>query len=174
MPPDQQDAALPFTDDAGVAVQDALGRPMVRPRGLDPHVFVNQGALDRRTYGALLEYSYGDESGSGLYILEHTMTELSRFRQGGDWDAQRIGGHFHAEFVDYATVAIGLYAASSGMRRSEILAIQNDYARLRSRYPAGTLMDRTYTHLPARNVANTETGYKLIETGRIRPTADAR
>jgi hypothetical protein len=32
-------------------------------------------------------------------------------------------------------------------------------------------MDRTYTHLPARNVANTEAGYRLFETGRIRATA---
>ena len=172
MPPDGQEAAVPFTDDARQAVQDAQGRSMLRPSGLDPHIFVNQGALDRRLYEALLRYSYGgpEGGGGGLAVLEHELFELSKFRQGGEWDAQRIGGHFHAEFVDYATVAIGLYAASSGMKRSEILGIQNNYARLRSHYTAGTLMDKVYTHLPARNVANTETGFKLIETGRIKPT----
>ena len=148
---------------------------MLRPAGLDPHIFVNQGALDKRLYEVLLRYSYSGpdgNGGSGLAVLEHELVELSKFRQGGEWDAQRIGGHFHAEFVDYATVAIGLYAASSGMKRQEILGIQDNYARLRSHYAAGTLMDRTYTHLPARNVANTETGFKLIETGRIRPTVE--
>lgn len=172
MPPDDQALAVPFIDDANGAVQDAQGRSMLRPAGLDPHMFVNQGALDRRLYEILLRYSYGGPAGSGggVAVLEHQLFELAKFRQGGEWDAQRIGGHFHAEFVDYATVAIGLYAASSGMRRAEILGIQNDYARLRSRYSTGTLMDRNYTHLPARNVANTETGFKLIETGRIKPT----
>ena len=170
MPPAPREAALPFVDDANQPVQDAQGRPMLRPSGLDPHVFVNQGALDKRYYEILLRYSYLDSSGNGLAILEHEAVELARFRQGGDWDAQRIGGHFHGEFVDYATVAIGLYAASSGMKRADILDIQDSYAAARSRYQAGTLMDRTYTHLPARNVANTELGFRLIETGRIRPT----
>ena len=168
--PDPKEAAVPFVDDSQQAVQDAQGRPMLRPAGLDPHLFVNQGALDKRYYEMLLRYSYLDSSGGGLTILEHEAFELAKFKQGGAWDAQRIGGRFHAEFVDYATVAIGLYAASSGIRRGEILGIQNDYAAIHSHYPAGTLMDRTYTHLPARNVANTETGFKLIETGRIKPT----
>ncbi len=171
MPPGDQATAVPFVDDKQAAVQDAQGRAMLRPAGLDPHVFVNQGALDRRLYDVLLRYSYGDESDGSLAVLEHELLQLSKFRQDGEWDAQRIGGHFHAEFVDYATVAIGLYAASSGMKRGEILGIQDNYARLRSRYSAGTLMDKTYTHLPARNVANTETGFKLIETGRIKPSA---
>ncbi len=170
MPPTPKEASLPFLDDANQAVQDAQGRPMMRPAGLDPHVFVNQGALDKRYYEMLLKYSYLDSSGAGLTILEHEASELAKFRQGGEWDAQRIGGHFHAEFVDYATVAIGLYASSSGMTRNEILGIQDRYAAMHSRYPAGTLMDQTYTHLPARNVANTEAGFKLIETGRIKPT----
>ncbi len=175
MAADPREAAVVFTDDANTPIHDRFGRPMMRPTGLDPHLFVNQGALDKRTYEALLRYSYGEDPGGvGLYMLEHTLAELSRFRQGGDWDAQRIGNHFHAEFVDYATVAIGLYAASSGMKRSEILAIQDDYARLRSHYPSVTVMDRTYTHLPARNVANTETGYQLFETGRIQPVAERR
>ena len=172
--PGDQETAVPFVDDANRAVQDAQGRAMLRPAGRDPHIFINQGALDRRLYDILLRYSYGGPDGNGetggLAVLEHELLQLSKFRQGGEWDAQRIGGHFHAEFIDYATVAIGLYAASSGMKRDEILGIQDRYARLRSHYSAGTLMDRAYTHLPARNVANTETGFKLIETGRIKPT----
>ena len=174
MPPPAIDAALPFMDDQNKPVQDAQGRLMVRPAGLDPHVFVNQGAADKRLYDMLLRYSYGGPEGAGgngLAILQHEVSEVSRFRQGGDWDAQRIGGHFHAEFVDYATVAIGLYAASSGMKRDEILGIQNGYARLRSHYTATTIMDRTYTSLPARNVANTELGFRLVESGRIRAPA---
>ncbi len=155
-----------FVDDANQAVQDSQGKPMLRPACLTPYVFVNQGALDRRSHEILVRHSSGD----GPTILEHTAARLARFRQGCAWDAQRLGGHFHAEFVDYATVAIGLYAAASGITRNEILGIQDRYAARYSRFAAGTLMHRTYTHLPARNVANTEAGFKLIETGRIKPT----
>lgn len=174
MPPPPIDTPVPFVDDTARPVQDAFGRPMLRPAGLDPHLFVNQGTADKRLYDALLKYGGGAEDGgggAGLAILQNEIAQLSNFRQGHAWDAQRIGGHFHAEFIDYATVAIGLYAASSGMARGEILGIQDSYAAVHSHYAAGTPMDRTYTHLPARNVANTETGYRLIETGRIRATA---
>ncbi len=44
---------------------------------------------------------------------------LSNFRRGGSWDPQRIDGSFHPEFVDYSTVAIGLYAAANGILRNK-------------------------------------------------------
>jgi len=69
--------------------------------------------------------------------------------------------------VDYATVAIGLYAASSGMSRDEILRIQDAFAAGESRYRPETEMDKTYTHLPVRNVANTDLGFELYQSGRI-------
>jgi len=96
---------------------------------------------------------------------------LYKINQGGEWDAQRVGGKFHPEYVDYATVAIGLYAASSGMSRDEILRIQDAFAAVKSRFPPDSVMDETYTHLPARNVANTDLGFQLYQSGRIHAAA---
>ena len=83
-----------------------------------------------------------------------------------------VGGKHHPEYVDYATVAIGLYAASSGMSREEILSIQDAFAARESRFGPGLEMDRTYTHLPARNVANTDLGFQLYQSSRIQATAN--
>jgi hypothetical protein len=162
------DRAVPFIDDDSKPVLDPTGGPMQRPAGLDPHVFVNEGTADQR-----IEMDMARQ-GAGTGILGYMLGRLTRFKQGGPWDAQRFGGRFHREFVDYATVVIGLYAAASGMRQSEILEVENGYAALFSRYPAATLMDRTYTHLPARNVANTVIGFQLHEARRIRPTGNRK
>ncbi|MEG3147276.1 hypothetical protein U1839_21700, partial [Sphingomonas sp. RT2P30] len=50
--------------------------------------------------------------------------------------------------------------------RALTLTEQNNYARFKSHYKAGTLMDKTYIYLPARNVRNTIIGYELA--GNIR------
>ena len=47
-------------------------------------------------------------------------------------------------------VSIGLYGAASGTSEATILQIENTYAGMNSQYPAGTVFDKTYTHLPAR------------------------
>lgn len=72
--------------------------------------------------------------------------------------------------MDYATVAIGLYA-SSGISREEILRVQDAYAAEYSRYPPDTVMDKTYTHLPVRNVANTDLGFQLYQSSGIHAAA---
>lgn len=69
--------------------------------------------------------------------------------------------------MDYATVAIGIYAAAAGLSPDEILTAQNLYARLRSRYRNDKLMDSVYTYLPATNVSNTYLGYDLYVSGRL-------
>jgi hypothetical protein len=140
---------------------------MVRPAGLAPEFFVSQGLADREIERSMIQ------NGGGTGVLGYEFGALLKFKQGGPWDAQRIGGKFHPEFVDYATVVIGLYAAASGMSRGEILGIQNGYAALFSHYPPSTLMDKDYTHLPARNVINTRLGYDLFESGRIQGAAAA-
>ncbi len=85
---------------------------------------------------------------------------------GGAWDAQRVGGSFHTEFVDYATVAIGLYAAANGIPKGEVLEIENLVTRS-SHYGPREKMDKTYTHLPRINVENIDLGYHLYQAGRI-------
>jgi len=129
-PADDPTAPVPFVDDQGKPVLGRDGKPMLRPAGLDPTFFVEQGLADRRIQEEVSRAPEGSDFASGLYEAY----QLNHFRRGHDWDAQRIGGSFHPEFVDYATVAIGLYAAAAGMPRDEILAIQNDVAR-NSVYP---------------------------------------
>ena len=73
--------------------------------------------------------------------------------------------------MDYATVAIGLYAASTGISRDEILRIEDFFAASYSHFDPGSEMDKTYTHLPYRNVANTDLGFQLYQAGRIRAAA---
>ncbi len=40
-------------------------------------------------------------------------------------DAQRITGHFYDKYVEYATIAIGLYAAAYGIPEEEVLEMEN-------------------------------------------------
>ena len=144
---------------------------MLRPAGLDPHCFVKQGIADRSYYDAPINHSIPNPysvDGTGPAILSREFTQLSKFNHGGEWDAQRIGSTFHSEYVDYATVAIGLYAASSGISRDKILSIQDTFAARESHYRSDVEMDKTYTHLPRRNVSNTDLGFELCQSGRIR------
>jgi hypothetical protein len=157
---------VPFLDDDGHTILNSDGRPMLRPAGMDPHFFVAQGLLDRPVEEALL--STGNEGG-GPATLGYKLGALSHFNRGGAWDAQRVGGSFHTEFVDYATVAIGLYAAADGIPRDEIPEIENRVAR-DSHYDRDKQMDKTYTHLPKVNVENTDLGIQLYQTGRIAAT----
>jgi len=125
---------VPVVDDQGnpILIPDGpyKGKPMLRPAGLDPHFFVNQGTTDKSYYGALINNPSPNPlggGGAGPAILPREFMQLSKFNQGGEWDVPRVGGKFHPEYVDYATVAIGLYTASSGISRDEILCIQDAF-----------------------------------------------
>ena len=167
-------APVPFMDDKGQAVTDFKGQPMMRPAGMDPHFFVNQALNDLKVEAGNL-VSLPTEDGSwpkkdGLAALVYQAAALSHFRRGGPWDAQRIGGSFHPEFIDYATVAIGLYCAANGITKEHSLMIQNIVAR-DSHYKSDKEMDKIYSYLLTRNVHNTEIGYSLYQSGRIAATS---
>ncbi len=173
--PKDPTAPVPVVNDQGnpVLIPEGhyKGRQMLRPAGLDPHFFVDQGTADRSDYDARIKNPNPNPFGgddAGLSFLSHELTQLSKFNHFGEWDAQRVGGKFHKEYVDYATVAIGLYAVSAGISRDEILRIQDLFAARESRFQAGTEMDKTYTHLPVTNVANTDLGFQLYQSGGIR------
>ena len=142
--PNDLTAPVPVLDDQGnpVLVPNGpdKGQQTLRPTGLDPHFFIAEGTADKSYYDALINSPastpYGDDAGA--VILSRELMHLSKFKHGGEWDAQRVGGKFHLKYVDYATVAIGLYAASSGMSRDEILRIQDVFAAGESRYKEGT------------------------------------
>ena len=77
---------------------------------------------------------------------------------------------FYDNYVDYATISIGLYTAATGIPLEKSLEMQNNYARDHSQYDKNIVMDDTYKSLPKRNVANTRIGYDLYNSGRILPS----
>lgn len=123
-------------------VLGASGQPALIPSGFDVNAVIKASKSD---------------AGS----VVHKAEDLANFRRGGKWDLQRLGGKFDPRFIDSATILIGIYAASADITRKHILTIENDVAR-GSHYPKGTPMDSTYTHLPIRNVTNTDIGMRLV------------
>jgi RHS repeat-associated protein len=140
---------VPFLDDDGQQVLDINGRPMMRPSDVDPHYF-----LGTNMTGTPFE----------------ALGELMNFRIGGAWDVQRVGPNlqFTPDFVDFSTVMIGLYGAANGIPIGTLLDIENTYAGMRSTFAPNTVMDKTFTNLPAVNVWNTMKGYELYHNEKIR------
>ena len=138
------DAPVLFWDDDGDPVLDNNNSPMLRPEGWDPHFFTQQGAM------------------LGTFAIG----ALPNFRIGGKWDAQRMGGTYHQEFVDAANVNIGLFASAAGIDEQALLTVANAYASKKSRFGQQP-MDPTYTSLRQRNVYDMEKGYDLQRSGAI-------
>ncbi|HUI17776.1 MAG TPA: hypothetical protein VL244_08940 [Alphaproteobacteria bacterium] len=151
-------------DDNDNPVYDKVDHRVIEmPPGEDPHFFIDQGLLHRMFMG-------GIPTEVELYQMVETLMPLIKFRQGGAWDAQRIKGTVVHEFINYATVALGLYGAAAGIDIDSMLEIENIYFALQSTHRKGAEMDKTYTHLPETNVKDTELGYELFETGKIGPS----
>lgn len=123
------------------------------PQSYPPTFFVEKGHRAK----SLIDNAQPDATAGWLSTM---ISDLANFRQHGAWDMQRIGGVFNPKYVDYATVSIGIYSAAAGMSEEQALTVQNAYARVVSRYPAGTVMDENYSYLPARNVENTRIGFR--------------
>lgn len=151
-------------DDDDNPVYDKVDHRVIEmPPGEDPHFFVDQGLLNRMYMG-------GIPTPDELLRMAQLIMSLFHFRQGGAWDAQRIEGTVVHEFINYATVVIGLYGAAAGIDMNSMLEIEDFYFRFQSTHRKGAQMDKTYSHLPEINVKNTELGYELFETGRIGPS----
>ncbi|MGH9736306.1 MAG: hypothetical protein ACRD8A_17175 [Candidatus Acidiferrales bacterium] len=146
-PEQQQNSATPLKDKNGNVARGASGQPALIPSGFDVNAVVKTGKSDAKS-------------------LVHKAEDLANFRRGGKWDLQRLSGKFDPRFVDSATILIGMCAASAGITREHILTIENDVA-IGGHYAKGTPMDSTYTHLPVRNVTNTDIGMRLVLSGAI-------
>ena len=90
---------------------------------------------------------------------------------GFSGDMQRVGSDKLPtdEFIDFSTVAIGLYGAAAHLPLEQVLGLENWYASHFSNF-GPVSPDKTYTSLPYRNVYNTINGYKLYQSGKIGPT----
>ena len=173
-------AAEPLKDDQGQQVfapdhqrkkgEEERNVAVMRPAFMDPHFFVRKGIEDRkRDEKEIEEIIMSLEERIEPPISEPAYFDLFNFDRGGPWDAQRIAGHFYEKYVEYATIAIGLYAAAYGIPEDKILEIQN----LRI---GKTLEDReydkTYKNLPEDNVKWTDIGYELYKSGKISPNSE--
>jgi hypothetical protein len=155
---------VPLMDSHGNPITDAHGNPILRPADLPPEMFVREGQAIRDKFTAALK----QDSGVLLsYATAELYDKLRQFGQGAIWDAQRIQGQAVDEYRDYATIAIGLFAAAAGLPIQIALQIENVYAFFRSKFDPAEQKDEVYTNLPERNVRNTEIGYELYESGRI-------
>jgi hypothetical protein len=134
-------------------VQGANGNPALIPAGFDIKWVLQAAEGDKN-----------QETNLGRTVS--TDIDLAKLGRGGAWDLQRLSGKFDPRFIDSATILIGMYAAARGISRNDILNIENNVART-SKYAKGTPMDSTYTHLPARNVTNTDIGMRLVQSGAI-------
>ena len=149
----QQQNAAPLTDKSGNVVQGANERPALVPGGFDVNAVVQAGKDDKYM-----------RSVAPMVGTADTASDLANFRRYGKWDLQRLSGNFDSRFIDSATILIGMYAAAAGLPRDQILSIENKVA-IGSSYAKGTVFDSTYTHLPVRNVTNTDIGMRLVQSG---------
>jgi hypothetical protein len=75
-------------------------------------------------------------------------------------------GTFHASFVDFANVNIGLFSSSAGFSEEFVLSVANGFAAIFSEF-GSQARDPTYTHLRPANVYDIRLGFKLQKTGAI-------
>jgi hypothetical protein len=124
----------------------------------DPSTYQQRGQLVNSMANSYDPYGMSSTA-STLYNLN----ELAQFRRGGPLDAQvRYGGS-----PANANYAFGVYLSAAGWTLPQTLDAANDYAKARSRYPAGTPMDSNYRFTPAANVANITAGYNAQHNGTL-------
>lgn len=142
----------PLVDRDGQPIIGGNDDPVEFPSTLPPAFFVAQGHR--------LRHLPVEEIGQQLAV------DLLKFFRGLPWDAQRLDGEYFREWVDYATIAIGLYAAAAGLSEHQILIVQRIYASLFSDFGNAT-RDQEYPNLPRRNVRNTRIGFRLYRQGQF-------
>eukprot|EP01037_Dinobryon_pediforme_P009569 gene9569-9645_t len=84
----------------GKPVLNYKGEPIYYPAAYPPEFFKNAGEQAANWRQMTMA------SDSPMQI---PFEDLYKFRQGGEWDMQRLTGPVDANYIDYATVAIGIY-----------------------------------------------------------------
>lgn len=182
--------AVPPPDYNGVVIRDPVterqptlpsdAQPLLAPNG--QQVFNPHSGSDSETpqfvyfpkdYPPDLFMEIGEaarvaEDENSLWSSYQKVRALIDFRQGGILDVQRSSGTLQSAYIDYSTVAIGLWAASAGVSLDSILRIEDSYALFRSNFPEETVYDQIFGSLPIRNVENTQIGYNLYNLLRKR------
>ena len=129
----------------GKPVLNYKGEPIYYPAAYPPEFFKNAGEQDAIGKAA----ATGDEPS----YLANRYIPLMKFFHGESWDMQRLTGVIDLKYIDYSTVAIGIYSKAAGYSSDEILNLQNIYSKYLSNY-GNDSFEATYTYLPKRNVYN--------------------
>ncbi len=130
------------------------------PTNFPPQFFIDRG-LEAKSRLAASPVDILSTSEPALEALTVIGNDLVKFRRSGPWDMQREGYGLIYHYVNYATVAIGLYSAAAEIPRPVILAIENMVATGSN---FGTVdKDKFYTFLPLRNISNTDIGIELYK-----------
>ena len=137
----------------GKPVLNYKGEPIYYPAAYPPDFFKNAGEQDAIDQAA----ATGDEPS----YLANRYIPLMKFFHGESWDMQRLTGVVDPKYIDYSTVAIGIYSKAAGFSSDEILNLQNIYSKYLSDY-GNVPFDETYTYLPKRNVYNNNLGYRFF------------
>lgn len=152
---------IPVTDKNGNKIIGASGFQIFRPDdGHDANFFINNGLYEMNTINNL--------------DINSSINSVYNFRQAGSWDEQRVGGDginiTDPNFVDWATVDIGIFGAASGIPEEVVQRAQELYAALYSNFGIGVKYQAGYPGLPARNAANLDIGYRLYNGGQLKVT----
>jgi hypothetical protein len=178
VPVDHPRAPVPFVDSDNKQIFDGQGNQLLRPVGLAPELYAQAGNSVRswaETFIGLKEEGMLDDPDAANVQSMALATIASKIvlplAPGGPLDAERFDWTYVLDYRHYQNVMIGVYGAAAGMSRDEVLSLVDLYATIVSEFRAKEKepRDEIYTHSAKQDVEDTNLGYELYESGRIRP-----
>jgi len=150
--------AVPFTDEQNNPILDRDGNRIMRPSDVPPSFFVDAGLA-----AAAADAGSADAPGmtSRALLLNSVRAQL-----GMSSESARIRSPLRRLSITQRSGSASM-ARQQEFLLAKIFTYQNWYASWFSRFNPNTQYDSVYTHLPATNVVNTYTGYRLYQSGLI-------
>jgi hypothetical protein len=177
VPVDHPRAPVPFVDSGNKQLFDAQGNPLLRPVGLAPELYAQAGNSVRswaETFIGLKQEGMLDDPDvanvQSMALATIASKILLPLAPGGPLDAERFDWTYVLDYRHYQNIMIGVYGAAAGMSRDQVLSLVDLYATIVSEFRAKDKepRDEFYTHSAKQDVEDTNLGYELYESGRIR------
>jgi hypothetical protein len=177
VPVDHPRAPVPFVDSDNEQIFDAQGNPLLRPVGLAPELYAQAGNSVRswaETFIGLKQEGMLDDPDvanvQSMALATIASKILLPLAPGGPLDAERFDWTYVLDYRHYQNIMIGVYGAAAGMSRDQVLSLVDLYATIVSEFRAKDKepRDEFYTHSAKQDVKDTNLGYELYESGRIR------
>jgi hypothetical protein len=177
VPVDHPRAPVPFVDSDNEQIFDAQGNPLLRPVGLAPELYAQAGNSVRswaETFIGLKQEGMLDDPDvanvQSMALATIASKILLPLAPGGPLDAERFDWTYVLDYRHYQNIMIGVYGAAAGMSRDQVLSLVDLYATIVSEFRAKDKepRDEFYTHSAKQDAKDTNLGYELYESGRIR------